>query len=171
MKSNPHYEERVASIWTEALFTGFATIFLALLLWRVGISDLGILSLAFLCLFIFFLFYAMNYRTLNISITLSSLILRFGIFSWRIPLNNIAECRHDHLPLLMWYGGAGIHYMFIRGRYRASFNFLEHPRVVVTLKRKTGLVQDVSFSTRQPDEVLQFIQDAISMSQVAEPQL
>mgnify|MGYP000900013350 CR=1 FL=1 len=31
------------------------------------------------------------------------------------------------------YGGAGIHFMSIRGRYRASFNFLEYPRVVIAL--------------------------------------
>lgn len=48
--------------------------------------------------------------------------------------------------------------MTVRGRYRASFNFLEHPRVAVQLKRKRGLVRDVSFSTRQPDEIVRIIE-------------
>jgi hypothetical protein len=59
-------------------------------------------------------------------------------------------------------GGAGIHFISVRGRYRVSFNFLEHPRVVIALKKKRGLVRDVSFSTRHPDEVLQLIREAES---------
>jgi hypothetical protein len=43
--------------------------------------------------------------------------------------------------------------MFVRGRYRASFNFLEHPRVVVALRGGAGPVRDVSFSTRRPEAV------------------
>jgi hypothetical protein len=52
--------------------------------------------------------------------------------------------------------------MLIRKRYRASFNFLEHPRVVIALKRKVGPVRDISFSTRRPDDVLRLIQEVIS---------
>jgi hypothetical protein len=58
----------------------------------------------------------------------------------------------------MKYGGAGIHFMFIRDRYRASFNFLEYPRVVIAFKKKVGPVRDISFSTRKPEDVIQLIQ-------------
>ncbi|MFZ2095565.1 MAG: hypothetical protein WAV05_02895 [Anaerolineales bacterium] len=51
--------------------------------------------------------------------------------------------------------------MMIRKRYRASFNFLEYPRVVIALKRKVGPVQDISFTTRRPDDVIQQLQDAL----------
>jgi hypothetical protein len=61
----------------------------------------------------------------------------------------------------MKYGGAGIHFMLIHKRYRVSFNFLEHPRVVIALKRKAGWVRDVSFSTCQPNELIQLIQGAM----------
>lgn len=60
----------------------------------------------------------------------------------------------------MRMGGAGIHFMSIRKRYRASFNFLEYPRVVIAFKRKVGPVQDISFSTRQPEKVIRLIQEA-----------
>ncbi len=74
--------------------------------------------------------------------------LQFGVFTWTIPLNNLEAIRpDDDLPALAKYGGAGIHFMLLRGRYRASFNFLEYPRVVVALRR-SRLVRDVSFSTR-----------------------
>ena len=52
--------------------------------------------------------------------------------------------------------------MSIRKRYRASFNFLEYPRVVIALRKKVWLVQDISFSTHRPEDVIQLIQEAIS---------
>jgi hypothetical protein len=67
----------------------------------------------------------------------------------------------------MKMGGAGIHFMFIRKRYRASFNFLEYPRVVIAFKRKAGPVQDISFSTRRPDDLIRLIQAAASAYRTA----
>jgi hypothetical protein len=51
--------------------------------------------------------------------------------------------------------------MSIRQRYRASFNFLEYPRVMLAFKKKAGPVQDISFSTRRPDDVLWLIRERI----------
>jgi hypothetical protein len=47
------------------------------------------------------------------------------------------------------------------------FNFLEYPRVVVALKEKQGPVRDVAFSTRHPDQVIEFIQAATSTMHAA----
>lgn len=103
-----------------------------------------------------------------IQLTSKSLKLKFGIFSWIVPLDNVAEYHRDEATLLMRMGGAGIHFMIIRKRYRASFNFLEYSRVVIAFKRKIGPVQDISFSTRQPDDVLRLIHGAVS-AQSASP--
>jgi hypothetical protein len=156
------YEERLSSIKTEALFIGMTLLFLILSVWRICTRGPGILSRVFLFLFIFFCFYSINYIILAIRLDSESLKLKFGIFTWTIPVDNIDHCRLDDLPVFMKYGGAGIHFMLIRGRYRASFNFLEHPRVVVALKRKAGPVRDVSFSTSRPNEVLRRLEDAIA---------
>jgi hypothetical protein len=104
----------------------------------------------------------MNFRTLIIRLSSEFLKLKFGIFTWTIPLYNVEKCNIDYLPPLMRFGGAGIHFMYIRRRYRASFNFLEHPRVVIALKNKVGPVQDISFSTRQPEEIIGLIRDSLS---------
>ncbi|NIS82912.1 MAG: hypothetical protein GTO14_22535 [Anaerolineales bacterium] len=160
MTDNLIYGERLSSNRTEALFISLTILFLMLLIWQVRTGSSNILSAAFFLFFIFFLFYSLNYRTLIILLTSKSLKLKFGVFTWTIPLDNIGDCRHDDLPMLMRFGGAGIHFMLIRGRYRASFNFLEHPRVVIALKKKAGLVRDISFSTRHPDEVIQLLQSA-----------
>lgn len=160
--SNLIYTERISSNKTEALFLVLMILSLLLLIWRVTSDGLDILAVVFTCVFIIFLFYSLNYRFLLIHLTTDSLKLTFGIFTWTISVDNIQKYSHDELPVIMKYGGAGIHFMLVRKRYRASFNFLEYPRIVIAFKRKVGLVQDISFSTRRPDDVLRFIREAIS---------
>lgn len=157
MDNRWHYEETVSSNLTELLFAGLTILFVSLAFWRVSTQGYTLLSVGFLLLAAFFLFYSLNYRKLLIRISADNLWLKFGVFSWTVPLGNIKACRLDDLPLLMKYGGAGIHFMLIQGRYRASFNFLDGPRVVIELKNKAGLVRDVSFSTRRPEEVMRLI--------------
>jgi len=156
------YEERVTSNRTEALFLALTIFFLILLIWRANASGVGVVTVAFFCLFILFLFYSVNYRTLIVRLNSKSLKLRFGIFTWTVLWDTVEECHLDDISVFMRMGGAGIHFMSIRRRYRASFNFLEYPRVVIALKKKTGFVRDISFSTRQPDDVLRFIREAVS---------
>ena len=167
MADNLIYNERVSSNRTEALFAVITILFFSLLIWRVNMGSPDILGAAFLCLFGLFLFYSVNYRTLIIRLTPESLKLAFGLFTWTVPLDNVKDCRLDDIPVLMRMGGAGIHFMITHQRYRASFNFLEHPRVVIAFKSKVGLVQDISFSTRRPDDVLRLIQKAVSAHRAA----
>lgn len=151
------YQEKLSSNKTEALFLALMLLFLWLFICRVQTARLDWLAGVFLTFFALFLFYVVNYRTLTIQITAQALNLTFGIFRWRVPRDNVADCQVDELPLLMKYGGAGIHFMFIRQRYRASFNFLEYPRVVVAFRKKVGPVRDISFSTRLLDTVLRLM--------------
>jgi hypothetical protein len=156
----PVYEERVTSGRTQALFWGLAILFYLLLTLRMAASGPDAMGAVFLVLATLFLFYSLNFRVLVIRISLEALRLRFGVFRCTIPLGNIETAyRDDDLPALMKYGGAGIHFMVVRKRYRASFNFLEHPRVVVALRRP-GVVRDVSFSTRHPDDVIRHLRVA-----------
>lgn len=153
------YEERVSSNRTEALFLALALAFLSLAAWRATASGFGFLTIASLCLSIFFLFYTLNYRTLVIRLTPQSLTLRFGIFKWTVPLDAIESCHLD--PTSLWrIGGAGIHFTSLQGRYRAMFNFLEYPRVVIALREKRGAVREIAFSTQHPQEVMRLIQKA-----------
>ncbi len=59
-------------------------------------------------------------------------------------------------------GGAGIHFTWIKGKYRAFFNFLEYPRVVIFLKKKHGVVCEIAFSTEQPEKVIEIIRNGVS---------
>lgn len=156
------YDERVTSKRTEALCLTLMVLFLLLFLWHVNTAGADIVTAVFVCLFGMFLFYSVDYRTLTIRLTSEYLKLTFGVFTWTVPLDNVEECRLDGMPVLVRMGGAGIHFMRVRGRYRASFNFLEHPRVVIAFKRKVGPVRDISLSTRRPNDVLRLLQEAVS---------
>ena len=163
MINNNHvYSEKIHSNRTEIMFVGLAILFFALFIWRASIASCDGWMILFFCLSMIFLFYLFNYRTLNIQLTPEKLILKFGIFKWTVPLNNIADCRLDDIYRAMYYGGAGIHFMLIKGRYRISLNFLEYPRVAIALKVKQGFVRDVSFSTQKPDELMRLIKSRIS---------
>ena len=163
MNENDIYKETLSSKRTTALFTVLMVIFFLLFLWQVNISGFHSLTIALLSLSALFLFYVLNYKILHIYISSDALTLRFGIFTWTVPHDNIAGCAlDDNLPKLTKYGGAGIHFFVFKKRYRASFNFLEYSRVVVTFKKARGLVSELSFSTRQPDEIISLIQKTIS---------
>ena len=162
VSEDPLYHEKLASNKTEALFLGLTILCLGLLVWRVTTYRLDAAGAVFLFLFMLFPLYSANCRTLGIRLTQESLELRFGVFTSTTALEDIESTCLDVLPLFLRMGGAGIHFMFVHGRYRASFNFLEYPRVVVALKRKAGLVRDISFSTCHPDQVQRLIQEAVT---------
>lgn len=163
------YEERLSSFRTELLFVALAVFFLALLAWRVMASGFGVLAGVLLFFSAFFAFYALNYRVLVIRISTDRISLRFGLFGWTIPWPAVEEAHLD--PTSLWrISGAGIHFSPIRGRYRAMLNFLEHPRVVVALKERRGLVRDVAFSTARPEEILHIVEASVGKGGAARGQ-
>jgi Ca2+/Na+ antiporter len=168
MSTHLIYSENVSSKRTLFLFIALALLFLLLFTWRVMAGSKDFLAIILLFCFVIFLFYSINYRTLVIRLTSEALKLSFGIFTWTIPINNVSDIQpDDNLPVLVKYGGAGIHFTYLRKRYRASFNFLEHSRVVIGLKNKAGLVRDISFSTCQPNEIIRLIQGIIPANKTA----
>ena len=157
------YHEKVTSIKTTALFLLLAVLCGFFFSWRLLGVRMDWLAVLLLVLACFFLFYTLNYRTLDIQLDEETIRLKFGLFTRRVPLTNIAQIKlDDQIPWLMRNGGAGIHFMFVNGRYRASFNFLEHPRLVITFKNKVGPVLDLSFSTRQPAMLMEQLNKAIT---------
>ena len=152
------YHERLSSFRTEALFIVLSVIFFSLFILRYSNLSWDGLTITFFVFFVFFLFYSINFKTLNILITHEFLQLTFGIFSWKVAIANIKTSYIDENSILR-YGGAGIHFMWIKGNYRAFFNFLEYPRVVVTLSKKKGPVREIAFSTFKPEHVIQLLSE------------
>ena len=158
------YTEKLQSSLTTFLFVDLALIFLVLFGWRVTTVGWKFTPGLFLFLGVFFLFYVFNYRTLRIQISEEALVLKFGLVRWRTELVNIHDCAPDDPPLWIKYGGAGVHFAMVHGIYRAFFNFLEGPRILVTFKENQGPVKALSFSTRQPDQIQELLGRRISES-------
>lgn len=154
----PLYQEKLSSRRTTGLFLSLTAIFLAFLAWRWNVRGLDGWGVAFLCFAVIFAFYTLNYRTLHISISVQALQLRFGLFTWTIPLEKIAAIQPDNPPPFKRYGGAGIHWFLVDGLYRASWNFLEYPRILVNFYQPAGPVKGLSFSTQKPEEVIRIVQ-------------
>jgi hypothetical protein len=152
MGDRDEYHETLHSHGTEAVFVSLMLVGLLLFLWQRLADGAPWLGALFFVITLFFLFYSLNYRTLTIRLNSTSLVLKFGIFTWVIPLGNIEDVYLDQTHM-MRIGGAGIHFTPLGGRYRAFFNFLEYPRVVVVLRQKKGPVKEVAFSTRHPGEI------------------
>lgn len=155
--AEPLYYEKVQSPKTSLLFFILVVIFAALFTWRVSSVGFRYIPILYLFLGIFFFLYVLNYRSLIITITENCIFLKFGLIQWRTPLENIQNCELDDSPAIIKYGGAGVHFAFVNRIYRAYFNFLEHPRVMITLINKQGLVQALIFTTRRPEEVIKII--------------
>lgn len=133
---------------------------LALFAWRFSVSGYGVVTALLSILSTLFVFCVLSYRVLVIRMSEGGLRLKFGLFGWTIPWHTVARAYPDDTAL--WrIGGAGIHFLIIKGRYRAMFNFLEHPRIVVQLKKRRGLVGEVSFSTQKPNEILRIIEASV----------
>lgn len=151
------YEERVQSFRTSLLFVILASIFFGLFAWRFAIVGFRFVPGLYLTLALLFLFYVINYRELRIQITENDLRLKFGLISWKLELGNIKEAFLDDSPPLIRFGGAGVHFAFVSGEYRAFFNFLEFPRVTLRFHSKQGPVRALVITTRHPDQVLQIV--------------
>lgn len=153
------YSEELSSVKTQALFVLLTLVFFSLFGLSLSINHWGGWTVTFLCISLFFFSYILNYRTLKISIKPDSLKLTFGIIIWTIPINNIEDCYRDE-DTFRRFGGAGIHFMFVNRKYRAFFNFLEYPRVVILLKEKKGRVQEIAFTTKHPEQVMDLLKNS-----------
>lgn len=167
MNNQRVYFEKLSSKRTEALFVALTLLFALLFAWQARTALSSLCSLVFLTGFVAFLFYTLNYRVLVIRLDEENLRLKFGIFTWTVPLDNIESCAPD-MTSLWRIGGAGIHFTSLGGRYRAMFNFLEHPRVVLALKTPKGPVRDIAFSTRNPGEVKRLIAQSPKFQSIVE---
>lgn len=156
------YTEKIQSSGTTLLFLGLSILFFILFGWRISAVGVRFFPGMFAFLGMLFLFYVFNFRTLLITIDSKHVKLKFGIIPWKTRLDNIRDYQVDDSPAIIKYGGAGVHFAFVKGIYRAYYNFLEYPRVVVSFKEKQGLVQELVFTSRHPDQVLTEINSRIA---------
>ncbi|MCD6426211.1 MAG: hypothetical protein J7L35_12015 [Anaerolineales bacterium] len=155
---NPLYSEKIRSNKTSLLFVILALIFLALFAWRYSVVGFRFVPGLYAFLGLFFCVYVINYRVLIITITDQALHLKFGLVGWRTDIENIAVSVLYDPPFWIKYGGAGVHFAMVEGEYKAFYNFLEYPRVLIKFHQKQGSVQALVFTTREPDQILEILE-------------
>lgn len=156
--STPLYSEKVRSNRTSLLFVILALIFFTLFAWRYSVVGFKFVPGLYAFIGLFFCVYIINYRFLIITITDQTLHLKFGVVGWRTDLENIALSILYDPPFWIKYGGAGVHFAMVDGKYMAFYNFLEYPRVLIKFRKKQGLVQALVFTTREPDRIIEILE-------------
>ena len=155
---NVLYNEKVRSSKTSLLFVILALVFFALFGWRFSVVGLRFFPGLHAFLGLVFCFYVINFRELEISITGQILQLRFGVIGWSSNIENIKSSVLYDPPFWIKYGGAGVHFAMVDDDYKAFYNFLEYPRVLIGFHQKQGWVQSLVFTTRQPDKILEILE-------------
>ena len=156
--ANILYSEKIRSTKTSLLFVILASIFFTLFGWRFSVVGFRFGPGLYAFLGLVFCFYVINFRELEISITDQILRLKFGVIGWSSNLENIKSVIRYDPPFWIKYGGAGVHFAMVDGDYKAFYNFLEYPRVLIKFHQKQGWVQSLVFTTRQPDKILEILE-------------
>ena len=100
-----------------------------------------------------------NFSRLTIRMSPENITVGYERITRQIPWENIESCYLDETSAI-FYGGVGIRFARIRGKWRLVYNIIATPRVVLSLK--AGRFQEFVFSTKNPDEVLSIINDRIA---------
>ena len=100
-----------------------------------------------------------NFSRLTIRMSPENITVGYGRITRQIPWENIESCYLDETSAI-FYGGFGIRFARIRGKWRLVYNIMSTPRVVLALK--SGGFQEFVFSTKNPDEVMNLINDRIA---------
>ncbi len=87
------------------------------------------------------------------------LVVRFGAFRSKIPWERVIEAKEDERSVLS-YWGVGLRLVRLRGRWVLAYiPGARAKRVAVTLRG--GMVRELVFATRNPDEVLRVIHERV----------
>jgi len=102
---------------------------------------------------IFLIFMYNNFRTLRVSVSSDKVIVRFGVITQSVRLDNI-EYIETRKPAWYWYGGLGI-----RFGWDWSTGFIQNYKRGVRVTPKQG--RRLYFSTNNPDAVVNIVNDLI----------
>ena len=154
MQSFDIYEEKVFAKGMTAIMAPIAALFLILALYQIMIGPIGDTPAPtwfFLIVFILFLGLVINFSRLAIRITDQSISVGYGLIKHSMPLENVDECTLDEASAVR-YGGFGIRVTRVKGKNRLGYITVGSPRIVLTLK--TGKFQEFTFSTKNPEELM-----------------
>ena len=155
------YEEKLSSIWITLILLFISLFFLFLILYQVFIGYLGnnpapnwVLTIIFLV----FLFLSFNFIRLIIQITPQFIIISYGLIKHKIALDNIEDIKEDESSFIR-YGGWGIRFGRSEGKRYMTYTIPGASNVTLLLKK--GRFGKFIFSTKNPDKLINIINEQI----------
>ncbi|MBS3816457.1 MAG: hypothetical protein KGY76_02715 [Candidatus Thermoplasmatota archaeon] len=151
------YEETVFSKWMTLILGIITTIFFSIWIYDIFVGwnwSVPPLSWFWLGMFLFMLGITINFAKLSIKIDSEGISLGFGILRKKIPWQRVEDSYVDEASALR-YGGWGLRFTRVEGKWRTAFNAVAGPRVVVSLNK--GFVREIVFSTKDTEKAIQTI--------------
>lgn len=155
--SNPIYEEKIFSKLNALIFTVIVGLLLYTFICQLLGEPLGNdpAPNEFLIFMIFlFVFIGINFSTLTITIDDHHIIVGYGIIKKIILREEVEKCYLDEASAI-FYGGWGIRFGRVKGKWRLVYNTIGDPRVVIALRN--GWYKEFVFSTRNPQDIIKLL--------------
>ena len=160
------YQEKLSSIWITLIFLIISLFFLFLILYQVYIGPLGnnpapnwVLTIIFLV----FLFLSYNFIRLINQITPEFLIISYGIIKHKIALDTIEDIKLNESSFLK-YGGWGIRFGRSEGKRYLAYTIPGASNL--TLQLNKGRFRKVIFSTKNPDKLINIINEQVAEKEI-----
>lgn len=153
------YEETISAKWMTVSFAVITIIFFSVFLYQLLTGPIGAdpaPDVLWLVLALLFFSLTLNFRKLKINISSEGISAGYGIFKSTISWEKLEEVYLDETSTAR-YGGWGIRVSRVEGNWRLVYNVIGGPRVVIS--SKDGFFKDLAFSTKNPEEVIEIIED------------
>ncbi len=99
---------------------------------------------------------AASLTVLRITVTTSSVKVRYGVFFYAAPLGDIERAYIDRASGVS-YGGFGVRFATVDNHRRVAYTVLDAPRIVLRLNRPKN--REFVFSTRDSQTLMQTLQE------------
>jgi hypothetical protein len=109
---------------------------------------------------VLFVLITLNFAWLTVRIDQRGVSIGYGIIRQHIRWEDIEDCYQDQAWAVR-YGGWGIRLGWYGPNWRLVYNTLFDPRVV--LRRRSGFVKEIAFSTGNPDQVMAIVRDRLGL--------
>ncbi|MFX1339433.1 MAG: hypothetical protein ACFFDK_12545 [Promethearchaeota archaeon] len=152
------YKEKIFLKATTISLAIVTLIFLLLLISEILFTKNIFLTVLVFFLFVGFILLTFNFNTLTIRINPHFIKIAYGIFNRTTSWENIRDCYLDNVSNLR-YGGLGIRYARVKGKWRVIYNTYNTARVVLVLRK--GKIKEIVFSTKNPEEAMKLINQQI----------
>lgn len=161
MQAGRVYEERIFSLLTTVIMTIVCGAMLFMFFYQLLVGPVGTRPMPdwfFLVMLLVFLAVGLNFARLTVRIDQRGISVAYGIINHNIRWENAVECYRDESSSLR-YGGWGIRFGRVDGKWRLVFNVIGGDRVVI--KKNRGVWDEFVFSTGNPEAVIEAVRQGI----------